>query len=68
MSYHVGISIDNEIIFGAQSLGYRTKYQNMIEDYDTGFYDAHLYKFNPDSRSDCLYSIEVKSRDLKLPY
>jgi hypothetical protein len=39
----------------------------MLVDFVESYYDAHLYKFNPYSKSDCLYSAEIKSRDLKSP-
>jgi uncharacterized secreted protein with C-terminal beta-propeller domain len=29
------------------------------------YYDAHLFKFDPDSKIQCLYNDEVKSRDFQ---
>jgi hypothetical protein len=37
----------------------------MIEDFDEGFYDAHLFMYNPSAGSECLYASAVSSRNIK---
>ena len=55
---------DNEIIFGAYSYGYRTRYQDVTFDADAPTYDTHLFKLNPEEANDCLYISSFSSSDM----
>jgi hypothetical protein len=44
--------LGNQYVFGGQSSGFTTKYQNVKDQ----TYDSYLFKYNPNDRDDCLYT------------
>ena len=54
---------DQYYVFGGQSWGFKTKYQNQTYDIVTPTLDSYLMKYDPRDGPDCFYSASVSSLD-----
>jgi hypothetical protein len=55
----------NQYVFGGQSWGYKTMYQNITYDPEAPFYDSYLFKYNPNDGVECFYSGELSASKIK---
>jgi len=46
----------SDYIFGAQSFGYKTKYQNVTYEPTAAQLDSHVFKWDPSGGMDCFYT------------
>jgi hypothetical protein len=51
----------SDYIFGAQSFGYKTKYQNVTYIPTAAQLDSHVFKWDPQGGMDCFYTKEMSS-------
>jgi len=56
--------LDGEYIFGGQSYGYKTKYQNVTYDTVAPTYDSYVFKYNPDESGDCFFTDDLSARTI----
>lgn len=52
-------------IFGGQSIGYKTLYQNKTYDVEQPFYDTYLFNYNPRDAPDCIYNSYMTGNDVR---
>jgi hypothetical protein len=71
---HTGFLWDGEFIFGAMSYGYKTHYHfletpiNKANGAITGYFDSHLFKYNPDLKTECFYNSKLSKKDINTSY
>jgi len=56
--------LDGEYIFGGQSYGYKTKYQNVTYDTVAPTYDSYVFKYNPDESGDCFFTDDLSAKTI----
>lgn len=56
--------LGNQYVFGGQSWGFKTLYQNVTYDIEAPTYDSYLFKYNPNEGGDCFFSGELNSYNL----
>ena len=54
-----------DYIFGSQSQGYKTKYQNVIPSATDPQLDTSIFKWNPRGGVDCFYTADMSSRTIQ---
>ena len=48
--------LGNQYVFGGQSWGFKTVFQNVTYDVDAPTYDSYLFKYNPSDGAECFYT------------
>jgi hypothetical protein len=56
--------LGNQYVFGGQSWGFKTIYQNVTYDTEAPTYDSYLFKYNPNDGVECFYSAELSRSNL----
>lgn len=73
ISYNLGNNglfiIDNDLVFGARTHGYKSIYQNVTYNITAPLpeqMDTHLFKYNPRGDSkDCFYNAEMNQQEIR---
>ena len=53
---------NSQYVFGGQSWGFKTLYQNQTYDLVTPTYDSYVFKYDPSEDNDCFYHVDMNSR------
>jgi hypothetical protein len=48
--------LGNQYVFGGQSWGFKTIFQNVTYNVDSPTFDSYLFKYDPSENVDCFYS------------
>jgi hypothetical protein len=51
--------LNDKLVFGGQSYGFKTKFQNSTYDITNPYYDAHLFNLDLSEASNCFYTREI---------
>ena len=56
---------EGNFIFGAQSWGFKTKYQNQTYDLVSPTLDTHVFKYSPEGDNDCFFRSSFSGSEMK---